>query len=174
MAKSSFLDRFQDWLREWDDGKTRQVLVVVLAVLSGLLLGMLLYTIAKYVLDQLFPFPPGLYMTDGEQRDELMKTVAVQVFVIIPLTWVVGTLVGSYVATIMGKIGQFPGWISGILLTAYFWIDLLQLPNNLTLFVLCPLLVGACAVAGGYLGMFVTAKKQIRSHTEPVSSDLNV
>ncbi len=162
MAKSSFTDRFQDWLSEWDEAKTRQVLVVVLAVLSGLLIGMLVYTIAKYVLDQMFPFPPGIYMVEAEQKAELMKTVASQVFIIIPLTWVVGTLVGGYVSVVMGKIGQFPAWIAGILLTAYFWIDLLHLPNNTTLFLLCPVLTGICAFAGGWLGMYMVAQKSVK------------
>ncbi|MDI7774272.1 hypothetical protein [Asticcacaulis sp. EMRT-3] len=162
MKPSSF-SRFQDWLSAWDDAKTRQVLVVVLAVLSGLLLGMLVYTITKYVLDQMFPFPPGLYMMQGAQKAELMKTVALQVFLVIPITWMVGTLVGGYCATRMGKVGQFPAWITGILLIAYFWIDLLSLPNDMALFVLCPILVVICAVAGGWLGMYMTVQKSLKS-----------
>lgn len=166
MAKSSFTDRFQDWISEWDEAKTRQVLVVVLAVLSGLLIGMLVYTIAKYVLDQMFPFPPGIYMVEAEQKAELMKTVASQVFIIIPLTWVVGTLVGGYVSVVMGKIGQFPAWIAGILLTAYFWIDLLHLPNTMTLFLLCPVLTGICAFGGGWLGMYMVAQKSVKAQAQ--------
>ncbi len=73
------------------------------------------------------------------------------------------------------RIGERnPGWIAGILLTAYFWIDLLQLPNNMTLFILCPVLVGLTAAAGGYLGMYMTAQKQMRTQAiEPVGSDFN-
>ncbi|MFT4075305.1 MAG: hypothetical protein QM647_07200 [Asticcacaulis sp.] len=167
MAKSSFA-RFQDWLSEWDDGKTRQLLMVVLVVLSGLLLGMLVYTIAKYVLDQFFPFPPGLYMVDAEQKAELMKTVAGQVFIIIPITWAVGALIGGYFATLMGKVGQFPAWLTGILLTAYFWIDLLHLPYTTTLFILCPVIVGLCAAASGWLGMYMTAQKAMKSQQAEV------
>ena len=47
--QSTFMSRFQDWLGEWNDGKTRQLLVVLLAVLLGLLIGMVTYTIAKAV-----------------------------------------------------------------------------------------------------------------------------
>jgi MFS family permease len=167
MAKSS-LTRFQNWISEWDDSKTRQLLMVVLVVLSGLLAGMLVYTIAKYVLDQLFPFPPGLYMVDAEQKAELMKTVASQVFIIIPVTWAVGALIGGYLATAMGKVGQFPAWLTGILLTAYFWIDLLHLPYTTTLFILCPVIVGLCAIASGWLGMYLTAQKAMKSQQAEV------
>ena len=168
MAKSSFIGRFQDWISEWNDAKTRQTLVVVLVVLSGLLLGMLVYTIAKYVLDQLFPFPPGIYMVDAEQKAELMKTVAGQVFIVIPLTWAVGAFVGGYFATWLGKAGQFPAWLTGILLTAYYWIDLLHLPNTLTLFILCPIIVGVCAFTSGWLGMYMMAQKTIKSQQAQV------
>ncbi len=161
MARSSFFSRFSNWLQEWDETKTRQVLIVLLGVLAGLLLGMLVYTIAKYALDQMFPFPPGLYMIQGAEKEALLKTVAVQVFVSIPLTWAIGAFVGGYCAARMGNIGQFPAWISGILLTAYFWLDMLQMPSNTVLYVLCPVLVGVFSVFGGRLGMYVSAKRRL-------------
>lgn len=161
--KSSALSRFQDWLSEWSDAKTRQVLVVVLGVLCGLLLGMVVYAAAKYALDQMFPFPPGLYMAHGDEKAALMKTVAVQLFIVIPLTWAVGALAGGYCAARMGRAGQFPAWIAGILLVAYDWIDLLSLPNDAALFVLCPVVVGLCAFAGGWLGMYAEARRLMSS-----------
>jgi hypothetical protein len=161
--KRSALTRFQDWLDEWNDGKTRQLLVVVLGILCGILAGMLVYAIAKYVLDQMFPFPPGLYMVHGAEKAELMKTVLIQLFIVIPLTWAVGTLAGGYCAARMSRLGQFPAWITGILLIAYYWIDLLSLPNDTALFVLCPVVVGLCAWGGGWLGMYVVARKSLRA-----------
>jgi len=166
--KRSTLTRFQNWLGEWDDAKTRQVLVVVLGILCGILLGMVVYTVAKYVLDQMFPFPPGLYMVRGEEKNELMQSVLIQLFLVIPLTWAIGTLAGGYFATRMSRLGQFPAWITGILLIAYYWIDLLSLPNDTALFVLCPLVVGLCAWGGGWLGMYMIARKTLRG--APVKS----
>ncbi|MGZ3297955.1 MAG: hypothetical protein ACXU8O_02975 [Asticcacaulis sp.] len=161
--KASFISRFQEWLSEWDEGKTRQVLVVVLAVLLGLLLGMIVYTISKYLLGQMFPFPPGLYFDEAEEKRQLMKTVAAQVFILIPVMWAIGTLVGAYCAARVAKLGQFPAWITGVLLTAYFWIDLPSLPNTLMLYVLCPIIVGLCCYASGWLGMYVTVRKELRA-----------
>ncbi len=166
MAKSSFSGRFQEWLSEWNDAKTRQVLVVVLAVLSGLLIGMLVYTIAKYVLDQLFPFPPGIYLSTGEEKAELMKSVAAQIFVVIPVTWAIGTFAGGFLSVNVGKSGQFPAWITGILLTAYFWIDLLSLPSNTTLFIMCPVVTGLCAYAAGWAAMYRTVQRRQKAPAE--------
>ncbi len=163
MVKSSFTSRFQDWLSEWDETKTRQVLIVVLATLLGLLLGMIVYSISKYLLGQMFPFPPGLYFDEADEKRELMKTVAAQVFILIPTMWGIGTLIGTYCAARVAKLGQFPAWIAGIMLTAYFWIDLASLPNTLTLYILCPIVVGLCAYAGGWLGMYITVRKEIKA-----------
>ncbi len=49
MRNSTFMSRFQDWLSDWSEGKTRISLVLVLAVLMGLLLGMVGYTIIKQI-----------------------------------------------------------------------------------------------------------------------------
>jgi len=169
MVKSTFLSRFQDWLSEWSEVKTRQVLIVVLAVMLGLLLGMIVYTISKYLLGQMFPFPPGLYYDEGEEKRELMKTVAAQVFILIPVMWAIGTVVGGYCAARVAKMGQFPAWIAGVLLTAYFWIDLPSLPNTLTLYILCPIIVGLASYGAGWLGMFVTVRKELRSQAQEPS-----
>ena len=127
MGKSTFFSRFQDWLSEWSEAKTRQVLIVVLAVLLGVLLGMIVYTISKYLIAPSFP---GLYFDAPQERQELMKTVGMQVFVLVPAMWGIGTLIGGYCAVRVAKMGQFPAWIVGILLTAYFWSDLPSLPNT--------------------------------------------
>lgn len=160
MGKSTFFSRFQDWLGEWSEAKTRQVLIVVLAVLLGLLLGMIVYTISKYLIAPSFP---GLYFDAPQERQELMKTVGLQVFVLVPAMWGIGTLIGGYCAVRVAKMGQFTAWIVGILLTAYFWIDLPSLPNTLTLYILCPIVVGLASYAAGWLGMFITVRKELRA-----------
>lgn len=160
----SSVGRFQEWLSDWDEGKTRQVITTVLAVLCGLLFGLVVYTISKYVLNQVFSFPPGLYyMKDEAQREALLNTVAGQVFIVIPITWAVGCFAGGYIAVRMAKLGQFPSWITGILLTAYYLIDLISIPHNTLLFLLCPVLVGLCAWGAGWVGMYVTVQKEMKA-----------
>jgi hypothetical protein len=166
------MGRFQEWLNEWNELKTRQVLVVVLAVLMGLLAGMVVYTISKAIINDVWSYPPGLYgLADEEQRQALLKTVAMQVYVCTALAWVVGTLGGCYCATRVAKMGRFPAWIAGVLLTAYYWIDLLFQPHNLPQFLLCPILVGICAYGGGWLGMYVTVRKQIKNGAQAIAPE---
>lgn len=161
--QSTFMSRFQDWLGEWNDMKTRQVLVVLLAVLMGLLIGMVTYTVAKAVFYDLFPRAPLIDFHDSEQATALLKTDPVGAYWVIAVSWFFGTLAGAYCAVRWAKIGQFPAWITGILLAAFYLIDLFVQPNTLLIFLACPVLVALCAWAGGWLGMYVNVRKHIRS-----------
>lgn len=163
---STYTSRFQDWLSEWNDGKTRQVLVVLLAVLLGLLIGMVTYTVAKAVFYDLFPRAPLIDYHDTEQARELLKTDPVGSYWVLAISWVFGTLAGAYCSVRWAKIGQFPAWIVGVLLSAFYLIDLFVQPNTLLVFLVCPALVGLCAWGGGWLGMSVNVQKQIRMDTQ--------
>jgi hypothetical protein len=160
----SFAGRFQEWLNEWNELKTRQVLVVVLAVLMGLLAGMVVYTISKAIINDIWPLSPGLYgFGDAAQQENQFNQSLMQVYLCTAASWIVGTVGGGYCATRVAKMGRFPAWITGVLLTAYYWIDMLFQPHNLPQFILCPFLVGLCAYGGGWLGMYVTVRKQMKS-----------
>ncbi len=163
MRTTSFMGRFQEWLGEWSDGKTRISLVLVLAVLMGLLLGMVGYTVIKAVFYDLFPRPPIIDYHDPAQAAELLKTDPVGAYWVIAVSWILGTIGGAYVAARVAKMGQFPGWIAGVLLAAFFLCDLFFQPNTLLIFALCPVLTGLAAWGGGWLGMYVTVRKQMRS-----------
>lgn len=160
----SFVSRFQAWLNEWNELKTRQVLMAVLAVLMGLLAGMVVYTISVSIMNSFWSYPPGVYIGDAAQQEEQFNQSSLQIYLCTAASWAVGTLGGCYCATRVAKMGQFPAWITGILLTAYYWINLLFQPHGgLVEFMLCPVLVGICAYAGGWLGMYVTVRKQMKS-----------
>ncbi len=156
--QSSF-SRFQDWLSEWNDAKTRQVLIVVLAVLLGVFVGMLVDTALTSIGNYAFPPPPILDIADKDQLRDLLKTMPVEAYLVKIVSWVVGTLGGGYLAVRVAKMGQFPAWIVGILLFAGYLIGMLNWPNPLWVMILCPILVAVCAWLGGWLGMYVTVQK---------------
>lgn len=162
MQKSSFTSRFQEWMSEWNELKTRQVLVVVLAVLMGLLIGMVTYTVIKAVFYDLFPRAPLIDFHDSEQAAALLKTDPVGSYWVIAISWAFGTLAAAYCAVRVAKMGQFPAWIAGVLLAAFYLIDLFFQPNTLLIFLLSPVIVAGCAYGGGLLGMYVTVRKQMR------------
>ena len=82
------------------------------------------------------------------------------------MSWIFGTLAGAYCAVRWAKIGQFPAWLTGVLLAAFFLIDLVVQPNTLLIFLICPVLVALCAWGGGWLGMYVNVQKQVRSDAQ--------
>ena len=164
--KSSFFGRFQDWLSEWDDDKTRQVLIVLLAVLIGLLIGLLFDTIAHAIGDYMFPPPPTLNMADKEELRQLYKANPEDAFGIKTLAWAFGTLAGSYTAVRIAKLGQFPAWIVGILLFASYLIGLVSLPTPTWVLIMCPILVAVCAYGAGWLGMYVVMQKGMKAQAQ--------
>lgn len=151
--------RFQAWLSEWNDAKTRQVLVVVLAVLMGLFFGMFVDWLLTVVGNYTFPPPPILDIADKDQLRELLKTMPVEAYLVKIVSWVVGTLGGGYAAVRVAKMGQFPAWIVGILLFAGYLIGMLNWPNPLWVVILCPVLVALCAWVAGWLGMNINVRK---------------
>ena len=161
--QSTFFSRFQDWLAEWNQGKTRQLLVVLLAVLLGLLIGMVTYTIAKSVFYSIAPRYPNI---DFSAHSDLLKSDPIGSYWVIAVSWIFGTLAGAYCAVRWAKIGQFPAWLAGVLLAAFFLIDLVVQPNTLLIFLICPVLVALCAWGGGWLGMYVNVQKQVRSDAQ--------
>ncbi len=172
MSKSSFTSRFQDWLNDWSDIKTRQTLVVVLAVLLGLLIGVVSYTIIKQVFYDIFPRAPLIDYRDPTQATELLKTDPVGSYWVIAISWMLGTIAGTYCTTRVAKLGQFPAWIAGVLLAAFYLLDLFFQPHTVLIFILCPVLVGAAAYGGGWLGMYVTVQKQMRAAGTAMSPEV--
>ena len=153
------LSRFQAWMSEWNDAKTRQLLVVVLAVLLGVLIGMSIYLLSKWLANEFWSYPPGLYLSGPDAHDRLLKDSALQIFICTTVSWAVGTLAGGYVSVRLAKLGQFPAWIAGVILASCYWIDLLFQPHTLLQFVLCPFIVAACAWGGGWLGAYMNFRK---------------
>jgi len=164
--KSSFFGRFQDWLSEWDDDKTRQVLMVMLAVLCGTLLALVTYIIIKGAILDFFPRPPKIDYTDPVQASKLMATDPVGAYWAMVVSWILGALLGGYTSARIAKFGQAPAWINGVVLLAFYVLDLLGQPHTLLGFFVCTIIVIACSYAGGWLGSYVTARKQIINQVE--------
>ncbi|ESQ92182.1 hypothetical protein ABAC460_04650 [Asticcacaulis sp. AC460] len=158
MVRSTFFSRFQEWLSEWDETKTRQSLIVVLAVLIGLLVGLIIYTGINY-----FFLGPLTDMRDKEQLVAIYKTMTLADFIPDVVAWVSGTLAGGYTAVRIAKLGQFPAWIVGVLLFAFYAVGMVGLPNPIWFVLLCPASVAACAYGAGWLGMYITVQREIKA-----------
>jgi hypothetical protein len=158
MVKSTFFSRFQEWLSEWDETKTRQSLIVVLAVLIGLLVGLIIYTAINFLY-----LGPLFDMQEKEQIAKIYQTMTMADFMPKIVSWILGTLAGGYTAVRIAKLGQFPAWIVGVLLLAFYAVGMVGLPNPLWYVLLCPAAVVACAYGAGWLGMYITVQREIKA-----------
>ncbi len=165
MRNSTFMSRFQEWLDDWNEDRTRNSLIILLAVLAGLLIGLIVYTVGKLLLYDLFPRPPAIDYRDGEEAAKLLNTEPVTSYWVVVISWLLATLGGAYCATRVAKFGQFPGWLAGILLGAFYLVDLLFQPHTLLIFLICPIFVGIAAYGGGWAGAYINGQKMSRTQS---------
>lgn len=130
-AQGFGLRKIGAWLGGWDEAKARRVLSVTLAVLTGLLLGLVLDTLFRKTGNFIFPPPPTFDMASAEDKLALLETVAADYYVIKLAGWVIGTFGGAYLAVRMALTGQYPAWVTGILLYAAFLIHMTLVPHPL-------------------------------------------
>lgn len=150
MPRRTWTDSLSGWMGEWDEDKLRRVLSVTLAVLTGLLLGMVLDTVFRKTGNFIFPPPPTLDMATPEEIRALLDTIPADAYIVKLLGWTVGTFGGGYLAARMAHTGGYPAWLTAILLYAGFLIHMLVIPHpQWVLFISIPM----CAVAAYLAGL---------------------
>jgi len=142
--------------KDWDRERVRRVLRVTLAVLTGLLAGMVLDTLFRLIGNFIFPPPPTLNMASVEDIRALLDTVPADAYVVKLLGWMVGTFVGGCLAVRIARVGGYPAWLTGLWLYAAFLIHLLIVPHPVWVIWLSMPLCGAAACLAGLVGQQVT------------------
>jgi len=159
MAKASVTERLWVWFTEWGEDKTRSVLNITLAVLTGLLFGMVLDTILRQVGNYMFPPPPTFDMASPEDIAALLDTVPADAYIIKLVSWALGTFGGGYLAVRMAKVGAYPAWLTGILLVAGYMIHMSIIPHPGWVILICLPLSAVSAFAAGLVGNYVYLRR---------------
>lgn len=163
MAKASVGERLLAWFTVWDEDKTRSVLNITLAVLTGLLFGMVLDTILRQVGNYMFPPPPTFDMASPEDIAALLDTVPADAYIIKLISWAFGTFGGGYLAVRMAKVGAFPAWITAILLVAGYMIHMSIIPHPNWVILICLPLSAVSAFAAGLAGNYMLLRQMRKS-----------
>ncbi|MFT3997329.1 MAG: hypothetical protein QM667_07975 [Asticcacaulis sp.] len=162
MSKGSVTERLAGWFTEWHEDKTRSVLNVTLAVLTGLLFGMVLDTILRQVGNYMFPPPPTFDMASPEDIAALLDTVPADAYIIKLVSWTLGTFGGGYLAVRVAKVGAFPAWITGILLVAGYMIHMSVIPHPNWVILICLPLCAVSSFFAGLLGNYMLIRQMRR------------
>ncbi|WP_140984795.1 hypothetical protein [Asticcacaulis tiandongensis] len=158
MPRRTLTHSLASWLGEWDEDKLRRVLHVTLAVLTGLLAGMVLDTLFRLTGNFIFPPPPTLDMASSEDIRALLDTIPADAYIVKLLGWTLGTFGGGYLAARIARTGGYPAWLTAILLYAGFLLHLLIIPHpNWVVFISIPL-CGVAAYLAGLAGMQATMR----------------
>lgn len=102
----------------------------VLAVVAGLVVGMITLGLVEGLGHLIFPPPEGLDMTNMEVVAEYLKTAPIGAILWVMLAWIIGSFVGGAVATMIGKeFGRMPAYIVGGVLTLSGILNLVMVPH---------------------------------------------
>lgn len=87
----------------------------VLGVVVGAIVAFVCVQAVEMFVHQLYPFPPGADMKDMATIKTFVATLPLTALVLVLGGWLVGTLLGTFVAAKIGR-SRLPAYIVGVLL----------------------------------------------------------
>ena len=125
---------------------------VVLAVLAGLAVGWIVITCIELLnAFVLFPLPPGTDFTNPEALKAAMKDMPVGAFAVVLVAWLLGTLVGAWVAAKIARSVR-PAWVVGAIFLVLTVVNLMSIPHPIWMWVGALLLLLPAAMLGARWG----------------------
>ncbi len=135
---------------------TRDILTALLGLLTGLVVGLLVYNGLRLFLFYAFPPPPSLDMARPEDLPAVLATFPPQFLVMMLLAWSVGILSGGYTATRIARQGPIAAWMTGLFLIVTGLIPLMIKGYPMWFVIMGILLTGLFGYLAGILGDRVT------------------
>lgn len=106
------------------------ILKQIIAVIGGIVVGMIVIGLTEGLGHLIFPPPAGLDLSDMEQVASYMPDAPIISLLWVALAWVVGTFVGGAIATMIGKeFGRTPAYFVGGILSLSGILNLVKIPH---------------------------------------------
>lgn len=153
----------KDWTRDWNEDKLRSVLMVVLSLVAAIFIGLMVDAVMRRFGDFMYPPPPSLQLSKGEELKALLSAMPVEAYLIKILSWLIGSLVGAYIAVRMSKIGEFPAWIAGFLILSCYYLGMLGTPHPMWVWIACFVVVTGASFGAGRLANLVNLAQKDES-----------
>jgi len=87
----------------------------VLGAIAGLVAAFICVQAAEMIVHQLYPFPPGADMNDMATIKKFVATLPRTAMLLVLAGWLIGTLLGTFVAAKIGR-SRVPAYVVGVLL----------------------------------------------------------
>ena len=108
------------------------ILQKILAVISGIAVGMIFVFVGDYCASLIVPFPKDMDMSNKQNLVEFMNHVPVSAFLAMLMGYMAGALGGGLVATLIsGREFLRPAMVVGIILTIENIFNQLEIPHPL-------------------------------------------
>ncbi|MFN3229225.1 MAG: hypothetical protein ACK41P_05160 [Asticcacaulis sp.] len=131
-------------------------MTALLGLLSGLVVGLLVYQGLRLFLFYSFPPPPSLDMATPETLAAVLANFPAQFLVMILLAWSVGVLSGGYTATRIARQGPVAAWMTGLFMIVTGLFPMMIKGYPMWFVIMGMLLTGLFGYLAGILGDRVT------------------
>lgn len=105
------------------------MLRLILAILAGLVVGILVIGVVEGAGHTIFPPPAGVNLTDPAQLKTAMSQVPMGAKVAVLLGWFLGTLAGASTANLIAGRRRLAGWITAAVLFAFAVWTMATIPH---------------------------------------------
>ncbi|MBT8140935.1 MAG: hypothetical protein HKN88_06755 [Gammaproteobacteria bacterium] len=103
----------------------------ILAVITGVVIGVLGISLVQAISGQMYPWPEGLDYNDKEAFVAFVKTLPTGAFLMVILSYIVGSFFGGMAATAVAKEKYVPALIVGFALTIAGVMNAIAVPQPL-------------------------------------------
>jgi hypothetical protein len=132
----------------------------IIAVVVGVVSGLVLIGLVQYAIGQLSPLPEGVDPNDYEQLSAYLRQAPTSKFLLIILSYFTGAIMSGFVsAGIKGTSNpKLLAYVSGSILLGFGILNMLMLPHPIWFWILSSLIY----LPGAYLGYLLTIKLQAK------------
>lgn len=124
-----------------------------LAVILGIVGGVVLIGLLQYVLFMISPPPEGMDLTDPKVMADYIASLEVWKLLLVIVTYAIGAVVGGFLGSRMTDAQpDLVGLVIGLGLTVFALLNLLQIPHPVWFWIIALLVHVPCALWGSKQG----------------------
>ncbi len=118
-----------------------------LAILAGVIMGLVVIIAVEWISTMIFPLPEGVDPTDESQMREIMQGMPAGALVMVLIAWFLGAFAGVFTAIrLHPEHARWAGYVVAALFAVATVVNMVQLPHPVWMMVAAPIALGLALV----------------------------
>lgn len=132
------------------------MLRTILAIITGIIAGMVVIALVETLGHMVFPPPEGVNLKDPEALKSIMHTIPLGAKLSVLIAWGLGVFAGASLARRFSEGASFASWVVGAVLLAFAGVTMVQIPHPIWM------VIGAFVVTlAGIMGANAAVKPRV-------------